>query len=84
MLKLFLGFSLIGLFVAFDLNLCDTKKTIQCELWETCCPGKGGTYACCPYLKGNCCGLDSDRCCPPGFNCGPAGCQRIPHNGTAL
>ncbi|CAJ0566625.1 unnamed protein product, partial [Mesorhabditis spiculigera] len=44
MLKLFLGFSLIGLFVAFDLNLCDTKKTIQCELWETCCPGKGGTY----------------------------------------
>ncbi|CAJ0948326.1 unnamed protein product, partial [Mesorhabditis belari] len=61
-----------------DPNLCDKKGTIQCELHETCCPGKGGTFKCCPYFRGNCCGESSGMCCPPGFRCIDGGnCRRL-------
>lgn len=50
-----------------DLNQCQTSN-IVCSNDQTCCSTNTNTFACCPYLNGQCC-ADGEHCCPNGTTC---------------
>ncbi|CAL2044187.1 unnamed protein product [Caenorhabditis brenneri] len=57
-------------------NLCDEKRTTQCDEYTVCCPLGNDQYGCCPFTEGTCC-PGTSSCCPPGFSCTKTGsCRR--------
>ncbi|CAI2354284.1 unnamed protein product [Caenorhabditis sp. 36 PRJEB53466] len=57
-------------------NLCDEKRTTQCDEYAVCCKLGDEQYGCCPFTGGTCCPGHS-ACCPAGFSCTDSGtCRR--------
>ncbi|ULT87751.1 hypothetical protein L5515_006974 [Caenorhabditis briggsae] len=57
-------------------NLCDEKRTTQCDEYAVCCSLGNEQYGCCPFTGGTCC-PGTSHCCPPGFSCTTNGtCKR--------
>ncbi|KAK0413252.1 hypothetical protein QR680_006688 [Steinernema hermaphroditum] len=50
-----------------DQQVCGNDEGV-CEIYETCCAMKNGTFGCCPYIYANCC-KNFNSCCQSGFEC---------------